>query len=86
MKHIMPWIFISFCDNSRGFLSLSHVCECVWWKGLQKQKGNKKIMNQLGHWNGHWACGTDKEKLHVALFSTKLFTEESDFFCFIDFF
>lgn len=85
-KHIMPWIFISFCDNSRGFLSLSHVCECVWWKGLQKQKGNKKIMNQLGHWNGHWACGTDKEKLHVALFSTKLFTEESDFFCFIDFF
>lgn len=52
----------------------------------KNKKGNKKIMNQLGHWNGHWDCGTDKEKLHVALFSTKLFTEESDFFCFIDFF
>lgn len=37
-------------------------------------------MNQLGHWNGHWDCGTDKEKLQVALFSTKLFTEESYFF------
>lgn len=56
-------------------------------EGFTKTKGKqKKIMNQLGHWNGHWACGTDKEKLHVALFSTKLFTEESDFFCFIDFF
>lgn len=37
-------------------------------------------MNQLGHWNGHWDCGTDKEKLQVALFSTKLFTEERIFF------
>lgn len=45
-------------------------------------------MNQLGHWNGHWDCGTDKEKLQVALFSTKLFTEESDliFFFFLGFF
>lgn len=44
-------------------------------------------MNQLGHWNGHWDCGTDKEKLQVALFSTKLFTEESDliFFFFLGF-
>lgn len=73
----MPWIFISFCDNSRGFLVFP--CVCV---GLQKQK----LMNQLGHWNGHWDCGTDKEKLQVALFSTKLFTEESDFFFFRFFF
>lgn len=25
----MPWIFISFCDNSRGFLVFSRVCMCV---------------------------------------------------------
>lgn len=51
----MPWIFISFCDNSRGFLSLSHVCECVWWKGLQKQKGNKKNHESTGPLE--WALG-----------------------------
>lgn len=50
----MPWIFISFCDNSRGFLVFP---VCVL-KGLQKKQ---KLMNQLGHWNGHWDCGTDKE-------------------------
>lgn len=44
-------------------------------KGLQKQK----FMSQLGQWNGQWDCGTDKEKLQVALFSTKLFTEETLF-------
>lgn len=55
-KHIMPWIFISFCDNSRGFLSLSHVCECVWWKGLQKQKGNKK-KNHESTGPLEWALG-----------------------------
>lgn len=49
-------------------------------EGFTKTKGKQKVMNQLGHWNGHWDCGTDKEKLQVALFSTKLFTEESDIF------
>ena len=49
-------------------------------EGSTKTKEKKKLMNQLGHWNGHWDCGTDKEKLQVALFSTKLFTEESVFF------
>lgn len=49
---------------------------CVCKKGLQKQK----FMSQLGQWNGQWDCGTDKEKLQVALFSTKLFTEETFFF------
>lgn len=63
----------------------SFPCVYVWWKGLQKQGGNK-LMNQLGHWNGHWDCGTDKEKLQVALFSTKLFTEESFFFFKVFFF
>lgn len=38
-------------------------------------------------WNGHRGRGTDKEKLQVAVFSTKLFTEESfiDFFFFLHF-
>lgn len=49
------------------------VCVCVCKKGLQKQK----VMSGLGQWNGQWDCGTDKEKLQVALFSTKLFTEET---------
>lgn len=26
----MPWIFISFCDNSRGFLVFSRVCVCMF--------------------------------------------------------
>lgn len=51
------------------------MCVCWVFEGSTKTK----LMNQLGHWNGHWDCGTDKEKLQVALFSTKLFTEESDF-------
>lgn len=45
-------------------------------------KTKEQIMSGLGHWNGHWDCGTDKEKLQVALFSTKLFTEESEFLMF----
>lgn len=43
-------------------------------------------MSQLGQWNGQWDCGTDKEKLQVALFSTKLFTEETFFFLFLNIF
>ena len=52
-KHIMPWIFISFCDNSRGFLVFPvclcvFVYVCVWRKGLQKQNKNSWI---------NWAIG-----------------------------
>ena len=67
----------------KRILSLSHVCvvEGSTKKPTKKNKRKNILMNQLGHWNGHWDCGTDKEKLQVALFSTKLFTEESFFFC-----
>ncbi len=67
------------------------VCVCVYVyvyvceRERRVYKNKQKLMNQLGHWNGHWDCGTDKEKLQVALFSTKLFTEESDFFLFLFF-
>lgn len=52
------------------------VCVCV------RRVYKNKVMSQLGQWNGQWDCGTDKEKLQVALFSTKLFTEETLFYIF----
>lgn len=61
----------------KRIFSLSHVCVCVWLKGLQKQNKNSRM---------NWASGigfgivVQTEKLQVALFSTKLFTEESDDF------
>lgn len=77
----MPWIFISFCDNSRGVLfDPMYACVCV------RRVYKNKVMSQLGQWNGQWDCGTDKEKLQVALFSTKLFTEETFFFFFLNIF
>lgn len=41
---------------------------------------NKESWIELGRRDGLWVCGTDREELQVALFSTKLFTEESSFF------
>ena len=52
-------------------------------------EGSTKTKSHESNWAtgmGSWDCGTDKEKLQVALFSTKLFTEESHFFVFFCFF
>lgn len=59
-----------FHDNSRGFLSPSRVREST------KTKTHESSGAGMGG-GGH---GTDKDKLQVALFRTKLFTEEISFY------
>ena len=53
-KHIMPWIFISFCDNSRGFLVFP-VCLCMCVCGGRVYKNKTKTHESTGPLE--WALG-----------------------------